>query len=121
MKLSDIHIGRAYAVKVSGKVQPVQIRGERSSIARGTRSGLNRCMRKFWGVNLRTNRTIEYISPARVRHELELTAQGVWREVPAPKPEVPIFFSVATEREYPDTEMGRMRHRTDLERLCGPA
>jgi hypothetical protein len=38
-----------------------------------------------------------------------------------PPPGPGVFFSVSTGKEYMDTELGRMQHRDDLERLYGPA
>lgn len=73
MKISDITVGRVYAMKVSGRLAPVRIDGEYSTVAYGTYALMGRKprrMRKFYGTNLRSGRAISPISPARVRFEV---------------------------------------------------
>ena len=81
MKIKDIVVGHVYVMKVSGRLSPVRIDGEYSTVAYGTRAASYagpRRMRKFYGTNLRTGRAIRPISPGRIRFEVEQLASGVW-------------------------------------------
>ena len=70
MKHSEIVIGQTYVVKVSGKLAPVRVEKECTTVAWGTRAGGNRTIRKFMGRNLRTDRIIGPFTAAKCRYEL---------------------------------------------------
>ncbi len=86
MRINDIVIGRVYAMLVSGKIAPVRIDGQRGRLAHGTRAAVYgngpRVMTKFYGCNVRTGRTIQSISPARVRFEIirstSVSGKDIW-------------------------------------------
>ncbi len=91
MKMNDIVIGRVYAMLVSGKIAPVRIDGQCGQLAHGTRAAVYggngpRLMTKFYGVNVKTGRSINHISPARVRFEIvesvATTGRNIWVRAP---------------------------------------
>lgn len=63
MKQSEVVIGKVYAIKVSGVLQPVRIDSNHAK-------SWPRRLRRYTGVNLRTGRTIDHITAARMQHEL---------------------------------------------------
>jgi hypothetical protein len=68
MKKEDVIIGRVYAMKVSGKLSPVEIKGT------STYTG-------WIGVNLRTEHTVLIHSARKLQFELEKNpTTGKWRE-----------------------------------------
>jgi hypothetical protein len=78
MKRDQVQLGKVYAVKVSGTVQPVRIQRERDSRLKAA-YGSGRVTERHggWdGVNLKTGRTIRISSAAKLRFELVLNPNG---------------------------------------------
>jgi len=87
MKRSEIIVGNVYVVKVSGKLAPVRVTHERSTVARGTYAsasingsiyGRPRTIAKFMGINEKTGRSIGPFTAAKCRCECERLGSGVW-------------------------------------------
>lgn len=67
MTESQIHIGKIYAIKVSGKIQPVRIKELRSNKYKFN-GKIYRT--RFVGTNLNSGRDISFVSAAKCRYEL---------------------------------------------------
>jgi hypothetical protein len=93
MKRSDVKVGKTYAVKVSGKIQPVTITHTKRTTAYGTyasasiygsRYGRPVSMNKFMGRNEWTGRIIGPFTAAKCRFEgfqPDPDAPGRWVQV----------------------------------------
>ena len=77
MKRKEVKVGSTYAVKVSGRVQPVRIdrdRGTRFKVRLGMLEHTGREVHDGYdGTNLATGRAVRIHSAAKIRHEMNRT------------------------------------------------